>query len=111
MLYKNLTDQIDFAEGLIEYAHNPVHVAENRFKAIVYLIYIEDIFDGNRDLFEDQVGFDLDDEEKGTTRNAITKSMDRIRNAIPELIDEYGRDQFTFEYKNKNLTSAQYWVK
>jgi hypothetical protein len=113
MIYKNLLELIDFANNMIKYIESSNNNSkQDVFHSIIYLIYIEDIFDSRgRGLFSDEDGFDLDNEQRVVTKDKITQNMDYIRETIPKLIDRYGRDRFVEEYKQRNAMRAEYWVK
>lgn len=113
MIYKNLLDLISFTDNLIKYIESSNNNSKfYNFHSIVYLIYIEDIFDNaGRSLFSDEDGFDLNEEQSMSIKTKITESMDSLREKIPKLIDLYGRDQFVKEYKERNSSRAEYWLK
>ena len=112
MIYKNLVELTVFADNLIKYIESSsVKPKQEVFHAIVYLMYIEDIFDGSRGGFSDEDNFDLDWDERKKLNIQITQKMDYIRETIPKLIDAYGRAEFVESYKNRYADRSEYWIK
>ncbi len=111
MIYKDLLNLITFADNLISHIQKQQANKGNSFIDIVFLIYIEQIFDMKRGLYSDQEGFNLDENERMETKRKITESMDKVRAVIPDLINAYGREQFLERKAELDRSRSEDWVK
>lgn len=112
MIYNDLLSLITFADNLIAHIQKQQVDKKSDFIDIVFLIYIEQIFDLKaRGLYSDQEGFNLDENERMETKRKITESMDKIRAIIPDLINAYGREQFLARRAEMARLHSEDWVK